>query len=171
MVTISNILGILSGIVFGWGVSVRFLRGGLDKEAKQIRAQVEEEKHTLESIMGKNNLEIRKKYETVEGEAKQLQDMLEGEMKKRAEAEKINERVQEFEMLIEFGYAAIVDLETENIGLKEEMKSLETKIEAERRSFEEGIVFVKANHYIPGRVIQNLTRKTDITDEDNAQKE
>lgn len=84
------------------------------------------------------------------GRHRELEEQLAAEAEKRAAVEAVNGRIPELE-------AAIAKLTAEKEEREERLAALEQEIEEEKRSLQECLIFVEGSHYLPGKVVRNLT--------------
>jgi len=172
-----------------WQIRFKQANDRVQEESKAVglsfNSQIEEKERQVASI----DKELRALRETSQSEMAALREKFDAVQKRLNDeggrlivAEALNKRLPELEKAVETREAAMEQLEIEKdeaiarlqaekdavIARQEEEKAeladtiaaMRARIAEERKSFEEGVMFVPGGHYLPAAVIRNLTRSS-----------
>ena len=150
------VLGIALGVGgdwFFWQIRFKEADNRVREESKAVgqsfNAQIEEKERQLAAL----NADFVAAREEVAG----LKSHLEDEARQLAESRELNNKLPVLEKSVADQQDTIVQLQVEKSDLAGVVADLEAKIVEERKTFEEGLVFVQGSHYLPASVVRNLT--------------
>ena len=158
----SSFLFMALGIALGVCGTYVYLKVTLQKllgQVKDDREKLEAERAEERRVANEQLEGIREKLKDVREEVKGYWGQLQEETRKLSASEEMNARIPELEEILANKETVVAQLQREKAELFANATSLETKLNEQRKSFKEGLVFVHGNHYLPGSVIRSLTGK------------
>lgn len=170
MDAVTAVLLVFLGLGVGAGATYIYTRMQLRQVLEHVNAEnvrVNGERLTERSADQEKIKELQTELSAVREDAARFRQEWQTEKKKREAAEDISERVHAGARETEAAMAKTIDAKDRAMGklleeiggLNGRIAELEKVVEEQKSTFDNGLVFVHGNHYLPGSVIRSLTRK------------
>ncbi|MDA8164390.1 MAG: hypothetical protein M0017_05085 [Desulfobacteraceae bacterium] len=170
---------IMVGIALGAGADWLYWRGRFRQAGQQANAASEELRREsdgqlqaaesrlaeTESALAAGSGKIAALEQELAGVRDQKQGLeaqLAAETRKLGVVQTLNGRIPTLEGILAGKEEAIAQLTAEKNALHERVAALLAEIEEEKRSLQETLYFVEGRHYLPGKVVRNLTGRTEV---------
>lgn len=143
------------GCAIGASITSVLIREKLKKESGQQKLEMDAERVGYTDQIH----DLRTKINGVREEAKGYWDELQEEKKNLGEALKISEKIPELVEKVERLIGENKQHEEDKFSYLQTIDDLNDKLEDERKSLEDCMIFVQGSHYLPGRVVRDLMRQ------------
>ncbi|MDH4322071.1 MAG: hypothetical protein OEV73_11325 [Desulfobulbaceae bacterium] len=170
------VLGIALGVGGDWLFwQIRFKQANdrVREESKSVgqafNAQIGEKERQLTAVQAElAGLQESSRVELAAAreEVATLQNRLADDGRQLAEALALNKQLPVLEKAVADRDASIAQLQAEKTELAGVVEELQAKIVKERKSFDDGLVYVQGRHYLPASVVRNLTRHDTLAGSD-----
>ncbi len=165
------VLGIALGVGGDWLFwQIRFKQANdrVREESKSVgqsfNAQIGEKERQLSAVQAELaglRESSRAELAAAREEVAALQNRIADEGRQLAEALALNKQLPVLEKAVADRDASIARLQAEKTELAGVVEELQAKIVKERKSFDDGLVYVQGRHYLPASVVRNLTGRHD----------
>jgi len=178
METFTYISCVILGIALGvggdwlfWQIRIKQANDRVREESKSVgqafNAQIGEKERQLASVQAEL-ASLREKSQADIAAAREeiaaLKNRLADEGRQLVEAQELNKQLPVLEKTVVDRQAALAQLQTEKNELAGVVEQLQAKIVKERKSFDDGLVYVQGRHYLPASVVRNLTSRHEVTE-------
>jgi predicted RNase H-like nuclease (RuvC/YqgF family) len=148
-------LFLVLGVAAGSGGTAYFLRNKEKQESEQTKNGFEEQINALNNQIR----DLKAKMESIRDEGKRYWDELQLEKKLRQETEEKVKVIPGLESRLHDKEEQVAALVRENDELKISLETAVRELAEERKSFQESLIYVQGNHYLPAGVVRNLMRQ------------
>jgi DNA repair exonuclease SbcCD ATPase subunit len=166
----------LLGGALGVGADWLYWRQKFQQAGEQANARGEALQHSFEEQLAAKGVQLSEQRATLadrEQNVKKLEEELAGmrrqnselenrlheEGRKLSQAVAASARIPELEAALAESESLVERLKDELSDIRHRAARLEEELAEEKESLQNDLVFVQGGHYLPGRVVRNLTRR------------